>query len=139
MLPTLDNFVSFGTEVFKARADYRQMFLDIYTSSVTNEHLGEHDAVNGSKLAEAMLLNLRGHADEVSQYVLTLYAVLINVCHVTGFAADNQYCVGHSGNCPELGSAARESRGTRQRRTIQSCCCLAHHGGYQPRNCSRVL
>ena len=65
MLPSLDNFVSFGSEVFKARADYRQMALDIYTTSVTSEHLGENDAVNGCKLAESLLLNLRSHFDEV--------------------------------------------------------------------------
>lgn len=65
MLPSLDNFVSFGSDVFKARSDYRQMALDIYTTSVTSEHLGENDAVNGCKLAESLLLNLRGHIDEV--------------------------------------------------------------------------
>ena len=66
MLPSLDNFVSFGSDVFKTRADYRQMALDIYTTSVTSEHLGENDAVNGCKLAESLLLNLRGHMDDVS-------------------------------------------------------------------------
>lgn len=71
MLPTLDNFVSFGTDVFKARPDYRQMLLDIYTTAVTSEHLGENDAVNGCKLAESMLLNLRGHVDDVSKFDLS--------------------------------------------------------------------
>lgn len=66
MLPSLDNFISYGTDVFKARADYRQMVLDVYITSITSDHLGENDAVNGSKLAESMLLNLRGHIDEVS-------------------------------------------------------------------------
>ncbi|KAA1474736.1 ARM repeat-containing protein [Dentipellis sp. KUC8613] len=64
MLPSLDNFVSYGTDVFKARADYRQMILDIYTTSITNGQLGENDRVNGSKLAESLLLNLRGHIDD---------------------------------------------------------------------------
>jgi hypothetical protein len=62
MLPSLDNFVSYGTDVFKARADYRQMALDIYTTSITSDQLGETDRVNGCKLAESILLNLRGHA-----------------------------------------------------------------------------
>ena len=65
MLPALDNFVSYGTDVFKARADYRRMVLDIYTTSVTSAQLGENDRVNGAKVAESMLLNLRGHVDEV--------------------------------------------------------------------------
>ena len=67
MLPSLDNFVSFGSDVFKNRPDYKQMALDIYTTSVTSEHLGENDAVNGCKLAESLLLNLRGSLDEVSK------------------------------------------------------------------------
>ena len=65
MLPSLDNFVSFGVDVFKARQDYRQMALDIYTTAITSEQLGENDAVNGCKLAESLLLNLRGFIDEV--------------------------------------------------------------------------
>ncbi|KAI0632293.1 ARM repeat-containing protein [Trametes polyzona] len=71
MLPSLDNFVSFGTEVFKARADYRQMVLDIYQTSITSDHLGENDAVNGCKLAESILLNLRGFADDALQPIIT--------------------------------------------------------------------
>ena len=66
MLPSLDNFVSFGSDVIKTRPDYKQMLVDIYTTSITNDQLGEHDRVNGSNLAESILLNLRGNVDEVS-------------------------------------------------------------------------
>jgi hypothetical protein len=72
MLPSLDNFVSYGTDVFKARADYRQMALDIYTTSIASEQLGENDRVNGCKLAESILLNMRGHADDVCQIIYLL-------------------------------------------------------------------
>lgn len=65
MLPSLDNFVSFGSEVIKARPHYQQMLLDIYSTSITNDQLGENDKINGSKLAESMLLNLRGSLDNV--------------------------------------------------------------------------
>ncbi len=77
MLPSLDNFVSFGTEMFKARADYRQMVLDIYQTSITSDHLGENDAVNGCKLAESILLNLRGCADDVSCSPIFMLRLLI--------------------------------------------------------------
>ncbi|KZT65852.1 ARM repeat-containing protein [Daedalea quercina L-15889] len=70
MLPSLDNFVSYGTDVFKQRPDYRQMLLDIYTTSINSDHLGENDAVNGCKLAEAMLLNLRGHVDDTLSTII---------------------------------------------------------------------
>jgi len=71
MLPSLDNFVSFGTDAFKARADYRQMVLDIYTTCMASDQLGENDRVNGCKLAESILLNLRGHVDDVRIMVPT--------------------------------------------------------------------
>ncbi len=65
MLPSLDNFVSYGTDIFRAREGYRQNVLDIYTTALSSDHLGEHDRVNGCKLAESLLLNLRGHIDDV--------------------------------------------------------------------------
>ncbi|TBU59052.1 ARM repeat-containing protein [Dichomitus squalens] len=70
MLPSLDNFVSFGGDVFKTRPDYCQMVLDIYQTSISSEHLGENDAVNGCKLAESMLLNLRGTIDDALQPII---------------------------------------------------------------------
>jgi len=69
MLPSLDNFVSYGTEVFRARPAYRQKALDIYITALSSDHLGENDRVNGCKLAESLLLNLRGHIDDVSSAV----------------------------------------------------------------------
>ena len=65
MLPSLDNFLSFGSEVIQNRADYKQMLVDIYTTAMTSSQLGENDRVDGSKLAESLLLNLRGSLDEV--------------------------------------------------------------------------
>ena len=65
MLPSLDNFVSFGSEVIKSRPDYKQMLVDIYTTALTNNQLGENDRVVGCKLAESILLNLRGNVDDV--------------------------------------------------------------------------
>ncbi|TFK71252.1 ARM repeat-containing protein [Pluteus cervinus] len=70
MLPGLDNFVSFGNDVVKTRPDYKQMLLDIYVTAITNTHLGENDHVNGCKLAESILLNLRGSADELLQPII---------------------------------------------------------------------
>ncbi|KAF9046357.1 armadillo-type protein [Panaeolus papilionaceus] len=70
MLPSLDNFVSYGGDVIKSHHDYKQMLVDIYTTSMTNEHLGENDMVNGSKLAESILLNLRGAVDDYLQPII---------------------------------------------------------------------
>jgi hypothetical protein len=71
MLPSLDNFLSYGSDVIKSHVDYRQMMVDIYTTSITNEQLGENDRVNGSKLAESILLNLRGAVDDVCYFWLS--------------------------------------------------------------------
>lgn len=71
MLPSLDNFVSFGSEMIKSRSDYKQMLVDIYTTALTNDQLGENDRVNGCKLAESILLNLRGNIDDSLQTIIS--------------------------------------------------------------------
>ncbi|KAF8157919.1 armadillo-type protein [Crassisporium funariophilum] len=70
MLPSLDNFVSYGSDVIKSRPEYTRMLVDIYTTSITNDQLGENDRVNGSKLAESLLLNLRGGIDDHLQTII---------------------------------------------------------------------
>ncbi|KZS92303.1 ARM repeat-containing protein [Sistotremastrum niveocremeum HHB9708] len=64
MLPSLDNFLSFGKDMFIARPDYVAKILDIYVTTMTNDQLGENDRCNGCKLIEALMLNLRGHVDD---------------------------------------------------------------------------
>ena len=64
MLPSLDNFMSYGKEVFYARADYCEIILDIYESTMANTQGGENDCVTACKLIESLLLNLRGHVDQ---------------------------------------------------------------------------
>jgi len=65
MLPSLCNFLLFGKDTFVQHPEYTRMALDMFESSITNDHLGENDAVNGCKLVESILLNLRGHIDDV--------------------------------------------------------------------------
>jgi hypothetical protein len=38
---------------------------------MTSDQLGENDRINGCKLAESILLNLRGHADDTLQPIIT--------------------------------------------------------------------
>ena len=65
MLPSLDNFISFGHDVIRTRPDYKLMVLDIYTTTIRSEQLGEMDRINACKLIESFLLNLRGEVDDV--------------------------------------------------------------------------
>lgn len=66
MLPSLDNFISYGHDVIRTRPDYKMMVLDIYTTTMRSEQLGEMDRINACKLIESFLLNLRGEIDDVS-------------------------------------------------------------------------
>lgn len=66
MLPSLDNFIDFGKDVFATRPDYRAMAVDFYTTGLTGSELsGDQDRVNACSLGEAILLNLRGQIDDV--------------------------------------------------------------------------
>lgn len=67
MLPSLDNFMSYGKEVFFTRPDYCEMIVDIFESAMTSQHLGEGDRVIACQLIEAFLLNLRDHVDDVGR------------------------------------------------------------------------
>lgn len=72
MLPSLDNFMSYGKEVFYTRPDYCEMIVDIFETAMASPHLGEGDRVSACQLIEAFLLNLRGHVDDVSRYVTVI-------------------------------------------------------------------
>ncbi|KAF8125741.1 armadillo-type protein [Boletus edulis] len=89
MLPSLDNFVSYGADVFKARPDYRQKVLDIYETAMTNESLGDNDRINGCKLAESILLNLIGHVDDHLQNIIKIAIDHIDGGHTYSFKLAN--------------------------------------------------
>ncbi|RXW25385.1 hypothetical protein EST38_g469 [Candolleomyces aberdarensis] len=78
MLPTLDNFISYGADNIKGNNDYKRMLVDIYTTSLSVEHLGENDKVNGSKLAESILLNLRGSVDDYLHIIINAALSLLD-------------------------------------------------------------
>ena len=128
MLPSLDNFVSFGTDVFKARQDYRQMALDIYTTAMTNDHLGENDAVNGCKLAESLLLNLRGYMDEVCDCQPTLITPRLTAYPATGSSYYHRNCTARLGGGIDTSSAPGRPRSSHQLHFIQSGCGPRDHG-----------
>ncbi|KAG1798071.1 armadillo-type protein [Suillus plorans] len=89
MLPSLDNFVSYGTDVLKARPDYRLKVLDMYRTAMTSPQLGDNDKINGCKLAESMLLNLHGHVDDQLQDIVTIAAEHIDEGETASFRLAN--------------------------------------------------
>lgn len=79
MLPSLDNFIDFGKDVFATRPDYRSMAVDFYTTGLNGSVIsGDQDRVNACALGEAILLNLRGQIDDA------LPAIIASAAEVFG-------------------------------------------------------
>jgi hypothetical protein len=51
MLPSLDNFVSYGSAVVKTRPEYQRMLLDIYQTSIMSEQLGDNASSMGASFS----------------------------------------------------------------------------------------
>ena len=66
MLPALDNFVSYGTETMIQTPAYIEAVVGMVQDIFRDEKVGAMDRICGCKLAESVMLNLRGH---VNQYV----------------------------------------------------------------------
>lgn len=67
MFGFLDNCVNYGADVLSTQTEYRRCILEIFDMCMTSRALGAEDRVIACKLAEAMLLRLRGQIDEVSE------------------------------------------------------------------------
>jgi hypothetical protein len=66
MLPTLDNFISYGSDVFIANDQVKQMMFDMIDTVMKSDHLSEVERVCACKLMESILLNCRGSVDMVN-------------------------------------------------------------------------
>lgn len=64
MLSTFDNMVSYGTDVFKQNAEYRNLLIGIYQKAMTSDQLGLGDQIAACRLADVILLLLKGCVDE---------------------------------------------------------------------------
>ena len=63
MLPALDNFVSYGQEGLIANPPYLAALVGMVRDIFQDSKVGGVDRICGCKLAEAIMLNLRGHVD----------------------------------------------------------------------------
>ncbi|KDE03158.1 hypothetical protein MVLG_06352 [Microbotryum lychnidis-dioicae p1A1 Lamole] len=66
----LDNCVTYGREVMTTNEAYRRMVIDMYDTIMVSRELGAADRCTACKLAEGILLNLAGHADEALPIIL---------------------------------------------------------------------
>ncbi|KAI8100099.1 armadillo-type protein [Halteromyces radiatus] len=63
MLPPLDNYISYGRDVFVSNENIQRMMFDIIDTVMKSDRLGENDRVCACKLIESVLLNCRGQVD----------------------------------------------------------------------------
>ena len=64
MLPALDNFIAFGARTMIHTPSYVQAVVSMVEDIFRSPNAGGMDRINGCKLAECVMLNLRGHVDQ---------------------------------------------------------------------------
>lgn len=64
MLPALDNYVTFGAPMLIQNPDYLAAIVSMVENIFHDGRSGGVDRICGCKLAEAIMLNLRGHVDQ---------------------------------------------------------------------------
>ena len=64
MLPALDKFVSYGSETLSANPAYLEAVIGMVQDIFHDDKVGGVDRICGCKLAEAVMLNLRGRVDD---------------------------------------------------------------------------
>ncbi|KAG0306184.1 hypothetical protein BGZ98_002842 [Dissophora globulifera] len=72
MLPSLDNYISYGKEVFCTNENVQHSIYDIIETVMKSDRLSENDRVFACKLAESFILNCRGHVDKYIAPILNL-------------------------------------------------------------------
>jgi hypothetical protein len=73
MLPALDNFVQYGRQHLIDTPNYLAAIFGMVQDMFTDEKVGGVDRICACKLAEAIMLSLRGHADQqVVEFVSAL-------------------------------------------------------------------
>jgi hypothetical protein len=64
MLPALDNYVSYGSDMLVQNPAYLGALAGMVEDIFRNEGIGGVDRISAAKLAEALMLNLRGSIDQ---------------------------------------------------------------------------
>ena len=76
MLPALDNFVAYGQPTLIAKPQYLAAMVGMVRDIFNDPKVGGVDRICGCKLAESIMLNLRGHVDN---YVPVFIELAMNV------------------------------------------------------------
>ncbi|KAL8729551.1 MAG: hypothetical protein Q9166_004631 [cf. Caloplaca sp. 2 TL-2023] len=79
MLPALDNYVSYGAETMIQTPAYVEAVVGMVQDIFRDEKVGPMDRICGCKLAESVMLNLRGHVNQyMPKFVELAMSVLTN-------------------------------------------------------------
>lgn len=79
MLPALENFVNYGRDALIQQPQYLAAIVDMIRTIFQDEKVGGVDRICGCKLAEVLMLNLRGHIDNyVTEFIGLAMTVLTN-------------------------------------------------------------
>lgn len=65
MLPSLDNFIAYGKNVFLTDPEKQHQLIDIVFTVMNDADSREADRIRGIQLIESMMLNLRGQIDPI--------------------------------------------------------------------------
>lgn len=78
MLPALDNYVSYGSDMLVQNPAYLAAIVGMVEDIFRDEKVGGVDRICGCKLAETLMLNLRGHIDQYIPLFIELPMVVID-------------------------------------------------------------
>src|SRR6266487_470391 len=78
MLPALDNFVSYGSATLIQNPAYLAAVVSMVEDIFRDKKVGGVDRICGCKLAEALMLNLRGHVDQYMPVFINLAMTVLN-------------------------------------------------------------
>jgi hypothetical protein len=79
MLPALENFVNYGTQTLIQNRPYLDAVVDMVRTIFKDDKVGGVDRICGCKLAEIIMLNMRGHVDDyVPEFISLTMQVLTN-------------------------------------------------------------
>ncbi|KAF2204817.1 ARM repeat-containing protein [Delitschia confertaspora ATCC 74209] len=78
MLPALENFVNYGTQRLIENPAYLEAIVDMVRTILKDEKVGGVDRICGCKLAEIIMLNMRGYVDNYVPEFIQLAMTVIN-------------------------------------------------------------
>jgi hypothetical protein len=83
MLPALDNFVQYGRQHLIETPAYLAAMFGMVQDMFADEKVGGVDRICACKLAEGIMLSLRGHADpQVVEFVSSAQQIVATYAHV---------------------------------------------------------